>query len=448
MADGNVWTDIGTFGIHVPKGHVEVLEAAAENLEHVGHAADRASREMRHAAKVDGWEGSASNAFTATIIARAKPADIAERELPHGAKALRTLANELRQARRATKAAIEDATTAVKHQQAAERDAAEAQTKANNARTAASDLQGDIDNAAARGDHAAPIRHAQAELKHQAGAAEEALSQAKRRIAKAEDQLREAQQAGRVANDKYDHACQVAAKALNAVAATAPQDKHGDGELTWEDVDKYLIQPAKKGLPALVLLFGLGHISDARRFRKLWKQMPSWARLSPQREAELLARMQPGLNNKTWLISAAQKLGLGSRSGRVLNWLTDIARNPLMKKIGVAGGALSVTGDAADLYHDITDGNSSTASVANHITKTAFDVSSTAFIAAPNPYTAGATIVTGVAWLGTEAWEHWDDITHAIDDGWDAATSTIGGVVDDVGDFASDTASTLTGGLL
>jgi len=56
------------------KGDIEVLEAAAENLAHVAHAADRAGGAMRRAAKVDGWQGSASEAFASMVTENLKPA--------------------------------------------------------------------------------------------------------------------------------------------------------------------------------------------------------------------------------------------------------------------------------------------------------------------------------------------------------------------------------------
>jgi hypothetical protein len=437
--------DAASFGIHVPKGHIEVLEAAADNLEHVGRTADRAGRELRHAAKVDGWEGSASAAFTATIVANAAPADIAEKELPRAARALRELADDLRAARRATQHAIEVATAAYKRQQEAEREATAAQAKAANASADATGLQGVIDSAATRGDHAPEIRQTQDDLKRSAAHAEAAAEDARREANRAAHQIDEAQRDGRAANTKYDHACRAAAKVLQSVAAAAPgMHKDDPAAITWDDVDRLLVQPAKKALPAAALILGLGKILTAKSYLQTAGQIASWARLPPARAAELLARLQPTLNNSPFLLKAATKLANVPGLGKGLGWLTDVARNPLLKKVGVAGGAISLAGDTVQLYHDFTEGGESTAAVANHIAGTAFDASATAFLVAPTPFTAGATVVTGAAYLGTEAWEHWDDVSEFLDNATDAA----GEFIDDAGEVASDVAHTLSFGIL
>jgi hypothetical protein len=48
-----------------------------------------------------------------------------------------------------------------------------------------------------------------------------------------------------------------------------------------------------------------------------------------------------------------------------------------------------------------------------------FSASTTAFLIAPNPVTAGAVLATGVVWAGAEAWQHREAIAGAVADGAD-----------------------------
>jgi len=52
-----------------------------------------------------------------------------------------------------------------------------------------------------------------------------------------------------------------------------------------------------------------------------------------------------------------------------------------------------------------------------------FSASTTAFLVAPNPVTAGAVLATGAIWAGAEAWQHREAIAGAVSDGaefvWD-----------------------------
>lgn len=61
---------------------------------------------------------------------------------------------------------------------------------------------------------------------------------------------------------------------------------------------------------------------------------------------------------------------------------------------------------------------------------TLFNGSATAFFIAPNPVTAGAVVVTGLVYAGTEVWDNWPEISNAVSEGVDWA----GDRLDDVGD--------------
>jgi uncharacterized protein YukE len=97
-------------------------------------------------------------------------------------------------------------------------------------------------------------------------------------------------------------------------------------------------------------------------------------------------------------------------------WLNDAEKaTPVFRKLGVAGSAISTGMDVKKL---IEDGNPITAfrrdpsGYAVDLTQTAFDASTTAFLAAPNLGTGAAFAVTGAAWLGAETWHHAGDIEH------------------------------------
>jgi hypothetical protein len=73
-------------------------------------------------------------------------------------------------------------------------------------------------------------------------------------------------------------------------------------------------------------------------------------------------------------------------------------------------------------------------SYASDVAGTVFSASSTAFFIAPNPVTGTIMVVSGVVYLGTEIWDHWDEISDFAGDTWDLA----GDLASDGWDLASD----------
>lgn len=138
------------------------------------------------------------------------------------------------------------------------------------------------------------------------------------------------------------------------------------------------------------------------------------AGLPSARNASLLARGQGGLAT------------LAQRAGAV-------------RGVGIAGGAVSTGLGIADLAQQGLPHNAFEARGTEYladVASTAFSASSTAFFIAPNPATAAATIVTGVAWVGLEAWNHREEIAEVWNDGVDAVGDFAGGVADTAEDVA------------
>lgn len=112
-------------------------------------------------------------------------------------------------------------------------------------------------------------------------------------------------------------------------------------------------------------------------------------------------------------------------------------RAGLARGLGIAGGVVSTGAGLANL---IDQGNPVEAfkargtEYAADVASTAFSASSTAFFVAPTPVTAGATIVTGVAWLGLEAWNHREEIAEV----WNDATDAVGDFAEGAADVAED----------
>lgn len=146
-------------------------------------------------------------------------------------------------------------------------------------------------------------------------------------------------------------------------------------------------------------------------------------------------------------------------AGKYLNLVHRFAGLPVARLAGAGGAALSL---GLDIWHLVELGNPIDAfnadpgSYSSDVAKTLFDASLLALFVAPNPWTAGAVVVTGLIWAGTEIWDHWPEITAGFNDAVDWTTEQIGnltvgavetfndvtdfagGVVDDVQDVAED----------
>lgn len=125
------------------------------------------------------------------------------------------------------------------------------------------------------------------------------------------------------------------------------------------------------------------------------------------------------------------------------------ARAGLARGLGVAGGVVSVGADLVDLAaqgNPVEAFSRHGADYVADVTRTGFDVSLTALMVAPTPWTAGAVVVTGVAYGAAELVAHRDDVEalwhetgEVVGDAWDAA----GDVLSDAGGAVSSLASSL-----
>lgn len=121
-------------------------------------------------------------------------------------------------------------------------------------------------------------------------------------------------------------------------------------------------------------------------------------------------------------------------------WRTLAPRAGVVRGVGVVGGLASTGMGIADL---VSQGNpvdafeEGGAEYAADWAETLFSASSTALFVAPTPVTAVATVVTGVAWVGLEAWNHREEVAEV----WDGAVDAVGdfgaGAVDVAGDVVS-----------
>lgn len=144
------------------------------------------------------------------------------------------------------------------------------------------------------------------------------------------------------------------------------------------------------------------------------------------------------------------------QAGSLATFLATGGTFGILQKFIGAGGARAfgaVTGFISvglDIWNLVQQGNPieafqrDPASYSSDVAQLLFDGSFTAFLLFPNPVTAVIAGVAGVIWLGTEIWDHWDDITAGIENGvewvgdrFTDVTNWAGGVADDVGDFAS-----------
>lgn len=99
---------------------------------------------------------------------------------------------------------------------------------------------------------------------------------------------------------------------------------------------------------------------------------------------------------------------------------------------GTVVGAANVAarGNPIDAFRDDPAGYSA------DLAGTAFNASLTAALVAPNPVTIGLAVGTGVAYAGTLAWKHWDEIEEfggRVKDGVSDAVSNSVDVLEDVG---------------
>lgn len=141
-------------------------------------------------------------------------------------------------------------------------------------------------------------------------------------------------------------------------------------------------------------------------------------------------------------------------AGKFLNLVHRFKGLQFARVAGAGGAGLSL---GLDIWNLIQQGNPVDAfqrdpgSYSSDVAQTLFDASMLALFVAPNPWTAGAVVVTGLIWAGTEIWDHWPEITAGFNDAVDWTGDRIddvvdfgGDVVDGVTDFASGAVDTVT----
>lgn len=119
-----------------------------------------------------------------------------------------------------------------------------------------------------------------------------------------------------------------------------------------------------------------------------------------------------------------------------------------MRTLGVVGGVVNTGMGVYDLVQQGNpveafkrDGAGYVADVA----ETAFSASTTAFLVAPNPVTAGLAVGTGLVWAGAEVVDHWDEISETASDVKDEISETASDAWDGAGEVASDVGGTVKG---
>ncbi|WP_328329949.1 MULTISPECIES: hypothetical protein [unclassified Streptomyces] len=111
----------------------------------------------------------------------------------------------------------------------------------------------------------------------------------------------------------------------------------------------------------------------------------------------------------------ARLLG-GGKAGALIDGLKATGKaGGFLRAAGVFGGIYSTVysavnvykqGDAGAHFGNREDGAAYVADWA----ELGFNASSTLAMVAPNPYTIGATVVTGATWAGSKVVQHWDGI--------------------------------------
>lgn len=122
---------------------------------------------------------------------------------------------------------------------------------------------------------------------------------------------------------------------------------------------------------------------------------------------------------------------------------TAASTSGLWRGAGIVGGVAAITCDAANLYvqgNPVQAFRREGAGYVADLARTGFDVSLTAAMIAPTPWTWGAVAVTGVVWAGAEIVDNWPAISNAVGEATDRAVDWGEDRLDDVADVAGDVA--------
>lgn len=137
----------------------------------------------------------------------------------------------------------------------------------------------------------------------------------------------------------------------------------------------------------------------------------------------------------TNLLSVAAQAPSGSRVA------TTARTAGALRGLGIVGSGAATVYSAANV---LAQGNMADAferegaGYVADLAELGFNASLTATLIAPNPFTVGATVVTGAVWAGAELVDHWDEVTDAADQAVDWAQDRVGDVTGAIADTAGD----------
>lgn len=144
-----------------------------------------------------------------------------------------------------------------------------------------------------------------------------------------------------------------------------------------------------------------------------------------------------------------------------MGWVASAPVSVALKGAGIAGGLYGGARGAVDLVRQGNPVDAYRREGAGYVADvagTAFNLSSSAFLAAPNPVTGVMVVGTGATWAGAEAWDHRDEIVdtwnaasgwvedrldyagEAVGDAVDGAGEAVGGLAEDAAEAAEDVA--------
>jgi hypothetical protein len=418
-------------GLEWPRGDPEALRSAAARINALAQQLGTMSAHLGQAAATTGpaWRGGASGAFVHAL-------DTDVHTLETSARSHQTVATGLVRVAAAVEEAQQIAYRAAVRLTDARQGAATTATQALEARTSADTVQqrAAIDPTEiallGNGPLSRQADQSNSDALRAEGTARTAQEEAHRAERSAHAEVRAALDRVKVADSAVAHeigglhavrtASRLGGLGLLGTALAAPYRLGYEG--VWKGkADDFSLKQAKD--------LGQGEWITLAWARKFAKSDEKWQFLKDTKGTEIFK--DPTYWNESF---AGRKVGdalagLGEHSDAIrkgAEWFNDTEKaTPVFRKVGIAGAALATGMDVEKL---IKDGNPIDAfrkdpsGYAVDVTQTAFDASTTAFMAAPlNPVAAGAVAVTGVAWAGAEAWHHAGDIAHAVEHPMDTA---------------------------
>ena len=211
------------FGIRVPDGDPGALEGAAGDLRGGSGAFERSAATLRDSSTAPWWTGTASLHFADRCVSHADAIAAGGEVMQMAAGIVNRLAGDLQEAKKATKAALEDAKQADSRRETAERELEQAQADAGSARYRAMEIGRAAAVSAATGNPDPGAEVARSLALAEAEAADERAAAAERARERAVADLEEAKRAGNRAEREYEEAADAAAGKIGALAGLLPQ---------------------------------------------------------------------------------------------------------------------------------------------------------------------------------------------------------------------------------